>query len=115
MSSVTDTISSLTSEEDNVCLLQQYEEYLIDMKRELAAILLSADYEDTGEFDEMLDTIEKGVFDCLLQVRKLLRSQNASTTSPVPDTKSSQTRCADIRRKYTQLEDILGAIQCFST
>lgn len=37
-SSVTDSISSFTSEEGSVCLLQQHEEYIIDMKRELAAI-----------------------------------------------------------------------------
>ena len=63
------------------------------MKRELVVIqneLLSADYEDTGEFDDALDTFEKGIFDCSLQVRKLLGSQNISTESPLPvsDTKS---------------------------
>lgn len=59
------------------------------MKRELAAIrneLLSADYDDTGEFDEILDAIEKGIFDSSLQVCKLLRLQN--TSSSVADTKS---------------------------
>ena len=93
LSSVSDSIGSLTPKEDCVCLLQQQEEHLTDMKRELAVVrneLLSADYEDAGEFDDALDTIEKGIFDCSLRVRKLLRSQNAGTASPSPvsDTKS---------------------------
>ena len=49
---MSNSISSLTPEEDNVCLLQQYEEHLTDMKWELAAVrheLLLAEYEDMPE------------------------------------------------------------------
>ena len=93
LSSASDTISSLAPDEDHVCLLQQHEEQLTDMKREHGVIrneVLSADCEETGEFDEVLETVEEDIFACSLQIRKLLRSQSISTvsSSPVSEAKS---------------------------
>ena len=89
LSSVSDSIRSLTSEEGNVCILQQHEEHLSEMKLELGSVrhdLISSNCENTSEVDELLDSTERNILDCSLQVRKLLRSQ--STASSVSDTKS---------------------------
>ena len=89
LSSVSGDIGSLSPGEDNVCVLQQHEEHLSEMKRELASVrrdVISSDCEDTSEADDLLDTTERNILDCSLKVRKLLHTQR--TASSVLDTKS---------------------------
>ena len=84
---MSDSVSSLTPEKD-VCLLQQYEERLTDMKWELPAMRHERLSADSGEIDASLDAMEQDIFECSLKVRKLLRSRSTSTASPAPDVKS---------------------------
>ena len=86
--SISDTITSLPSDSDNVCLLRQYEEQLSEFKGELSDVqngLYSLDLEESDELCELQATIEKSIFDCSLEVKKLLRSHAHSSTEP--DTK----------------------------
>ena len=85
---VTENLSSLDTG-DNTCLLQQHQEHLQDLKKELSDVhqeYMSADHEDTGEFDSMLDMLKGAHFTLSLQVWKLLRSVDSATPPPVIDT-----------------------------
>ena len=85
---VSENLSSLDTG-DNTCLLQQHQEHLQDLKKELSDVhqeYMSADHEDTGEFDSMLDMLKGAHFTLSLQVRKLLRSVDSATPPPLIDT-----------------------------
>ena len=78
---------SITSSDRTVdtCLLNQYEEQLGDIKRELADIrngpLLHID--ETDELCTMQATLESEVFDCSLQIKKLLHRSSNVPSSPL--------------------------------
>ncbi len=72
---VSENLSSLDTR-DNTCLLQQHQEHLQDLKKELSDEYMSAEHEDTGGMLDML----KGVhFTLSLQVQ-IGRLSYASTT-----------------------------------
>ena len=89
IAAVFDAISNPLGD-DAVCLLQQYQEQLTEFKSEHSSVrtsLLSYDVEDTSDLSHLLVRVEKGVFDCSLQIKKLLRSHAtpSSTPSSTPD------------------------------
>ena len=89
IAAVFDAISNPLGD-DAVCLLQQYQEQLTEFKSEHSSVrtsLLSYDVEDTSDLSRLLVRVEKGVFDCSLQIKKLLRSHAtpSSTPSSTPD------------------------------
>ena len=78
--------------DDDVCLLQQFEEQLLEYKGELVGIrrnLLSLELEDTSELSQLLARVEKQLFDSILEIRKQLRScsSHLPTSSSISDTK----------------------------
>ncbi len=72
---VSENLSSLDTG-DNTCLLQQHQEHLQDLKKELSDVHQEYMSADHGEFDSIsiLDMLKGGHFTLSLQVRKLLRS-----------------------------------------
>ena len=76
--------SSLPSGEDRICLLQQYEEQLSEFKAEFSSIrhsLFSFDLEDTSTLSVLLTHVEKSLFDCSLEIKKLLRAHAPTSSS----------------------------------
>ena len=74
LSSVNETIDSLTEVSDSVCHLFQHVEQLSDFKWELGDIhsnLLSFDLEETIELSTLQMEVEKGIFDSSLISRSL--------------------------------------------
>ena len=88
LSTVLESISSLPTDDDRICLLQQHEEQLSEFKTEFSEVrrrLLSLDLEDGSELNELQARVEKGIFDCSLEIKKLLRSHlPSSSSSPDP-------------------------------
>ena len=83
---VFDSVSSLSAGDDKICLLQQLQEQLSDFKSELSDIrrsLLSFSVEDDRDLNQLLTRTEKGIFDCSLEIKKLLHSH--PTPSSMPD------------------------------
>lgn len=71
---------------DNTCLLQQHQEHLQDLQKELSDIhqeYMSAEHEDTGKFDSTFDILKEAYFKLSQQVRKLLRSEGTATPLPL--------------------------------
>ena len=88
---------SFSDDNDNTCLLQQHQVQLIDMKKELSTVtqeFLSADHEDTTEFDDLLSKMERDHFNCSLKLRKLLHTMSAAV--PNTDQKSIKLPKLDI-------------------
>ena len=88
LSSISDSITSLPAGSDCMCLLHQYEEQLSEMKGELSDIrngLFALDLEDTDELSETQVTVEKAVFDCALEVKKLLQSRTLPSSKSASD------------------------------
>ena len=59
--------------DDNVCLLQQFEEQLLEYKGELVGIcrnLLFLEIEDTSELSQLLARVEKQLLDGTLEIQK---------------------------------------------
>ena len=75
----------------DICLLQQYEEQLSELKKEFSDTrhsLLSLDIEDSREVGELLSRIEKSLFDCTLKIRKQLHDRAPTTSAlSVPNAK----------------------------
>ena len=89
LSSVNDSIASLSADTDNTCLLKQHEEQLSEFKKELSEVhnsLLSLDLKDDDEVLQSQSAVEKAIFDCSLDIKKLLHS-HASASSPSSNTK----------------------------
>ena len=60
---------------DNVCILQQYQEHLEALQKELAEIrraIYSFDLDDENDICILQSKIEKSAFDCSLKIRKRL-------------------------------------------
>lgn len=83
LSSVDSSIASLSSDDDNSCLLKQHQEQLSEFKKELSDVrnsLLSLDLEDDDEVLLSQSDVEKAIFDCSLNIKKLLHTP--TSTSP---------------------------------
>ena len=89
-----DAITTLPEDHDDVSLVEQYEIQLSDYKSELSAVhmnLLAVDNEKEVEEQLAAHTkIEKTLFACFHQVRKLLKRCESpkSSTTPTDDTRS---------------------------
>ena len=89
LSSIGDTLASLPTEDDSVCLLTQLQEQLSEFKKEISDVqssLLSFDLDESDELSELQASVEKGIFDCSLEIKKLLRPQGSDPT--ISDAKS---------------------------
>ena len=88
IASVSESIASFPVDGD-VCLIQQCEEQLSEYKKDFTDVrrsLLPFDVEDTSELGLLLARIEKALFDCALDARKLRHSRDFSSTS-LPDSR----------------------------
>ena len=63
------------------CVLRQYDEQLIDIKKELTDIRNSLLPLDLDETNTSQATLEKTVFDCSLQIKKLLHQSTEASSS----------------------------------
>ena len=89
LSTIGKAIASSDSTADP-CLLRQYEEQLGDVKRELTDIRNSLLPLDLDEDDDLCTTqsgLEKKVFDCSLQIKKLLHHPSEAPSSTTTDGK----------------------------
>ena len=85
LSSVEESISSISSDADDACLLKQHEEQLSEFKKELGDVqtsLLSLDLEDEDEVLQLQSAVERTIFDCSLNIKKLLHTQVNASLSP---------------------------------
>ena len=86
LSTVSTGIASLSDETADVCLLYQFQEQVGDIKKELGDLrnsILSLDPEEAGELQTSLTALDKGVFDCSLQIKKLPHSSSQPRGSSV--------------------------------
>ncbi len=84
LSSVDETLASLSPVVNNTCLFGQHEEQLLEFKRELSDVLnslLQLDLEDDDEVLQSQSVEEKGIFDCSLEVTKFLHSKAHTTVA----------------------------------
>ena len=81
----TETNTALTSlTHEDVCRVQQYQEQLLDFKKEIAEIsnsLLSLTIGESDTLPTRVSSLEKKLFDCSLRLKELSRS---STTPTLP-------------------------------
>ena len=89
LSSILGNVTSFPVDGD-ICLLQQFDAQLSDYKKEFSDIhrgLLSLDVDDTSDLGQSLAHVEKAIFDCGLEIPRLLHSRSsASPSSSVSDT-----------------------------
>ena len=107
LSKVEEFISSMSSDTDNTCLLKQHEEQISEFKKELSDVrttLLSLDLKDDDEVLQLQAVVEKAIFDCSLNIKKLLHARVRSS-SPSSDTKGVKLPKLDVP---TFNGDILG-------
>ena len=84
------TICDSTTETD-ICLLHQYEEELQSVKKHLSEIrdtILSLDLEEDDELIETQSSLEKDVFTCSLNIRKLLKSNESDNSASIDNSGS---------------------------
>ena len=75
LSAVSTAVHALTAESAELHLLHQYQEQLSDFKKELGDVrqtLLSLGVEEGDELETSTNAIDKVLFDCSLQLKKLL-------------------------------------------
>lgn len=93
--SIRDTIDSF-DEPPDVCLLQQHEEQLRDLKSELGKVssdLLAMDLDDTDELYRAQSKLENELFSSGLKITKLLASTTVSASGvPASSTSDSAER-----------------------
>ena len=75
LSAVSTAVHALSAESAELHLLHQYQEQLSDFKKELGDVrqtLLSLGVEEGDELETSINAIDKVLFDCSLQLKKLL-------------------------------------------
>ena len=92
LASIGKSIGTVANDDDGVCALQQYEERITDLKKELKEVqnaLLDIELEAGDPLIEEQDAVEKAIFECSLAIRKRLLVMTAATKteSPLPGTK----------------------------
>ena len=84
-SRLTETATALTSlTYEDVCKLQQYQEQVLDFKREIGEIsnsLLSLTLEDSDTLPPKITNLEKKLFDCSLSLKELSRSSTSPSST----------------------------------
>ncbi len=79
---VTGTSSLPPGDEDNICLLQQCDQQLSELKAEFLVIRNIIFCLDIDDHHELHDTWKDGrIFDCSVKIKKLLRSHSPPSTS----------------------------------
>ena len=84
LTSVDESIASLSGEPGDVCVLHQHQEQLSDFKAEVADIcnsILPLGLEDEDNLIKLQNEIEKHLFDCSLEIKRLLQPQTCSGMS----------------------------------
>lgn len=84
LSAINKAVDSLDMGTDNTCRLQLHQERIADLRRELAEIrdnLLTMGLDDTDELMRNHGDLDKGIFDCTLRIKQLLRPTKDSATS----------------------------------
>ena len=112
LSSVSAAIGSLSGESDDVCLLCQYEEQLGDFEKELGDIrnsLLSLDLKESDELCTSQTNLEKGIFDCSLEIKKLLHASSHAhdPAATPPDGKGVKLPRLDSRSNLSDSEKLV--------
>ena len=88
LAAMNERIDSWTGGEDESCLIQQFEEEVVDLRRELGNArddLLPLELDDSDELSVTLAKLEKMIFNCSLNLKKLLK--NRVIEPPAPETK----------------------------
>ena len=118
LGSISDTVADLEDTEDDFeCTLEEYRDRTSDIKAELAKLktsLLSSEAAPGDTVMTDLSRIEKLAFDCLLAIKKRLRSINSSSRSVDHVDEASQTRAAKFPWRHTTMEKLLEAVLCVS-
>ncbi len=81
---ITGTSSLPPGDEDNICLLQQCDQQLSELKAEFLVIrniFFSLDIDDHHELHDQVAHVEGRIFDCSVKIKKLLRSHSPPSTS----------------------------------
>ena len=74
----------MTSDSGDFCLIHQFEEQVSDLKKELSSAddsLLPLDLDDSDELSLSLATLEKMLFDCSLDLKRLLKSRVSESSA----------------------------------
>ena len=125
-SGVSTITGSLATASDDTCLLQLNEDEIKGHRIELSEIrreLTRLDLEDDDELKVNMMEVEKALFDCSLELRRLFQPNQPKDSSDIISTETStskgvtltQDRCPYIRWQHPQLEDILGTVLCSSS
>jgi len=84
---IQDGIDSLNAEADNTCCLQQHQEELHNLKKDLGVVrdnLLAMSLEDQDELLRDEETLGRRISDCFLRIKKLLYSTAEHRTPVTP-------------------------------
>ena len=79
-----DQIKALTSDSGDSCLIHRFEEQVFDLKKELSSVrdsLLPLDLDDSDEPSLSLAKLEKMLFDCSLDLKRLLKSRVSESSA----------------------------------
>ncbi len=93
VSSVRESVSTMSTTSVDVCRLQQHEEQMADYKDELRSLsreILSLDLE---EGDALLDSeaaLTKAIFDCSVEIKRLLQSRSSTVYDRKKVTRTSR-------------------------
>ena len=82
------SISTLPASSDHTCLLQQQEEKLGELKKELSATrqtILSLDIDETSTLSVLQKEVDGDIFNCSLDIRKLLYSKDVKPHESASD------------------------------
>ena len=120
LASITSAISDFSTDPSDVCLLKQYEERTNDLNKDLARVrddLHRIELDEADKLFELQDTLEGQVFDCSVQIKKLLSPACAqSELSTLP----SESKGVRLPKLYIptfggniKLDIILGTVSYF--
>ena len=85
LASVVSAISDMSSTTSDTCLLRQYEERTNDVRKDLAKTRDDLHHMELDESDELFklqDDLESQVFDCSVNIKKLLYSDSSPPEAP---------------------------------
>ena len=102
--SVSNISDSLAAASDDICLLKLNEDEIKGHRIELSEIrkeLMNLGLEDDNELKVSVMTVEKALFDCSLELRRLLQPNKTSDSSSTISSESNVGK-----------EDILGTVLC---
>ena len=83
LSAIFSCVSSFPSDGD-VCLLRQHEEQLSEYKKDFSDTrrgLLSFDIEDVSDLGSLMSRVDRSLFDCALNIRKLLHARSSTSSA----------------------------------